>query len=221
MSDLMKLFKREVEPFEVKAVPLNQCYQCTIDDDFTDVRQFAQLVDYLNNAQEGDIAHIKMSTNGGALHAIIPLIEAMRNTDAYVAMHVESDTASAGTILMMLAHEVYVNPYTTIMIHTASYGFYGHSGNMDANVSHSTKAIHRLVGEVYAGFLSPNEIARVLDGKEFYLTAEEAMDRFAKRDEAIKKAVAEKMKPVKKPRTKRVKVVESAPKQDVITDFVE
>jgi ATP-dependent protease ClpP protease subunit len=203
MSDLMKLFKRDVEPFEVKAVPLNQLYQCTIDDDFTDVRQFAQLVDYLNNAQEGDIAHIRLSTNGGALHAIIPTIEAMRNTDAHIAMHVESDTASAGTILMMLAHEVYVNPYTTIMIHTASYGFYGHSGNMDANVSHSTKAIERLVNEVYAGFLTPNEIARVLDGKEFYLTAEEAMDRFAKRDDAIKAALAEKMKPQKKPRKPR------------------
>jgi ATP-dependent protease ClpP protease subunit len=216
MSDLMKLFKREVEPFEVKAVPINQCYQCTIDDDFTDVRQFAQLVDYLNNAQEGDIAHIKMSTNGGALHAIIPLIEAMRNTDAYIAMHVESDTASAGTILMMLANEVYINPYTTIMIHTASYGFYGHSGNMDANVSHSTKAIHRLVGEVYAGFLTPHEITRVLDGKEFYLTAEEAMDRFAKREEAIKNAIEEATKPTvtkttKGTRNKRVKDVQEQP----------
>jgi ATP-dependent protease ClpP protease subunit len=212
MSDIMKLFKRDVEPFEVMAVPLNQCYKCTINDDFTEVSQFAQLVDYLDNAQEGDIAHIRLSTNGGALHAIIPLIEAMRNTDAYIAMHVESDTASAGTILMMLAHEVYVNPYTTIMIHTASYGFYGHSGNMDANVSHSTKAIHRLVGEVYADFLTPNEIVRVLDGKEFYLTAEEAMDRFAKRDDAIKQAIAEKLKPAKKPRTKRIKV--EAPVQE-------
>ena len=213
MSDLMKLFKRDVEPFEVKTVPLNQCYQCTIDDDFTDVRQFSQLVDYLNNAQEGDIAHIKLSTNGGALHAIIPLIEAMRNTDAYIAMHVESDTASAGTILMMLAHEVYVNPYSTIMIHTASYGFYGHSGNMDANVSHSTKAIEKLVNETYVGFLTPNEIARVLDGKEFYLSAEDAMDRFNKRDEIIKKAIEEKMKPEKKPRTKHIKPVEAPAQQ--------
>jgi ATP-dependent protease ClpP protease subunit len=216
MTDIMKLFKRDVEPFEVMAVPLNQCYKCTINDDFTEVSQFAQLVDYLDNAQEGDIAHIRLSTNGGALHAIIPLIEAMRNTDAYIAMHVESDTASAGTILMMLAHEVYVNPYTTIMIHTASYGFYGHSGNMDANVSHSTKAIHRLVGEVYAGFLTPHEITRVLDGKEFYLTAEEAMDRFAKRDDAIKQAVAEKLKPAKKPRTKRVKAVAEAAQDQVV-----
>jgi ATP-dependent protease ClpP protease subunit len=215
MSDLMKLFKREVEPFEVKAVPLNQIYQCTIDDDFTDVRQFAQLVDYLNNANEGDIAHIKLSTNGGALHAIIPLIEAMRNTDAHIAMHVESDTASAGTILMMLAHEIYINPYTTIMIHTASYGFYGHSGNMDANVSHSTKAIHRLVNEVYAGFLTPNEIARVLDGKEFYLTAEEAMERFNKRDDAIREAIAEQMKPAKKPRKPRNKKLQAVIDGDV------
>lgn len=190
MNDLIKFLKREVEPFEVKVVPLNQCYQCTIDDDFTDVRQFAQLVDYLNNAAEDDIAFIRMSTSGGALHSIIPLIESMRNTAARIIMHVESDTASAGTILMMLADEVYINPYTTIMIHTASYGFYGHSGNMDANISHSTKAIERLVNEVYADYLTPAEIVRVLDGKEFYLTAEEAMERFKLRDE-LQQAEAE------------------------------
>jgi ATP-dependent protease ClpP protease subunit len=214
MTDLFKLLKREVEPFEVKAIPLNQCYQCTIDDGFTDVRQFATLVDYLNNAQEGDIAHIRLSTDGGALHAIIPLIEAMRTTEAHIAMHVESDTASAGTILMMLAHEVYINPYTTIMIHTASYGFYGHSGNMDANVVHSTKSIERLVNEIYAGFLTPSEIARVLDGKEFYLTAEEAMERFQRRDEIIAAAVKKMNAPAKKPRATRKKSVEAEQPQE-------
>lgn len=183
MSELMKLLKREAEPFDVKAVPLNQCYQCTIDDVFEDVGQFAPLVDYLNNAVEGDIAHIKISTPGGALHAIIPLIEAMKHTDAHIAMHVESDTASAGTILMMLADEVYINPYTTVMLHNASYGYYGHAGNMDAHVTHSTKAVEKLVREVYRGFLSDNEIMRLLDGKEIYLTDEDCYDRFKRRND--------------------------------------
>lgn len=222
MSDLLKLFKRDVEPFDVKAVPLNQLYQCTIDDDFSDVRQFSAIVDYLNNANQGDIAHIKLSTNGGALHSIIPMIEAMRNTEAHVAMHVESDTASAGTILMMLADEVYINPYTTIMIHTASYGFYGHSGNMEANVTHSTKHIEKLVNEIYDMFLTPAEIARVLDGKEFYLTAEDCMERLQVRDdlreEMMEEIVAERaaaklaemekgVKPARKPRAKKEKAV--------------
>lgn len=221
MSDLLKLFKKDIEPFEVKAIPLNQCYQCTIDDDFTDVRQFSQLVDYLNNANQGDIAHIKLSTNGGALHSIIPLIEAMRNTEAHIAMHVESDTASAGTILMMLADEVYINPYTTVMIHTASYGFYSHSGNMDAHVQHNTKHIEGLVNDIYSEFLTPSEILRVLDGKEFYLSAEDCMARLNARDEVrgarmeelIAERAAQKLadmsKPAtKKPRAKKVKAAE-------------
>jgi ATP-dependent protease ClpP protease subunit len=183
MSDLMKLLKREIEPFEVKAVPINQCYQCTIDDGFEDVGQFAPLVDYLNSAVEGDVAYIKISTPGGALHSIIPLIEAMNNTEAHIAMHVESDTASAGTILMMLADEVYINPYTTIMIHTASYGFYGHSGNMESHVAHNTKGIEKLVNDIYKDFLTKDEIARVLDGREIYLTAEDCGMRFKYRQD--------------------------------------
>lgn len=206
MSDIMKLLKREPTEFEVKVVPLNQVYQCTIDDAFEDVCQFAPLVDSLNNANEGDVAHIKISTPGGALHAIIPLIEAMKNTEAHIAMHVESDTASAGTILMMLADEVYINPYTTIMLHTASYGYYGHSGNMEAHVTHGTKSVEKLVKEIYRGFLSDNEVMRLLDGKEIYLTDEDCYDRFKRRNDL---RIAEQTKaPARKPRKKATKAQE-------------
>jgi ATP-dependent protease ClpP protease subunit len=216
MSDLMKLLKREPTQFEVKAIPLNQCYQCVIDDVFEEVHQFSELVDYLNNAVEGDVAHIKISTPGGALHSIIPLMNAMRNTDAHIAMHVESDTASCGTILMMLADEVYINPYTSIMIHTASYGYYNHAGNMEAHVNHSTVAIKKLVGEIYKGFLTPEEILRVQDGLEVYLTDEDCYERFKHRNEMRMKEIEQANKPAKKPRTKRVKVVPAEPQQEFV-----
>jgi ATP-dependent protease ClpP protease subunit len=215
MSDILKLLKREIEPFKVVAAPLNQVYQVTIDDGFEDVAQFAELVDYLNNAVEGDIAHIKISTPGGALHSIIPLIEAMRNTDAHIAMHVESDTASAGTILMMLADEVYINPYTSIMIHSASYGYYNHSGNMEAHVNHSTVAIKKLIGEIYSGFLTPDEILRVQDGLEVYLTDEDCYDRFKRRNDIRMKQIADANKPPKKPRKTAKKLPVEAPTEDM------
>lgn len=214
MSELLKLLKRDVEPFKVLAVPLNQCYQVTIDAGFEDVAQFAELVDYLNNACEGDIAHIKISTPGGALHSILPLMAAMRNTDAHIAMHVESDTASCGTILMMLADEVYINPYTTIMLHSASYGYYNHQANMDAHVKHSTHMLESLMRDVYQYFLSEQEIARLLDGKEIYLTDEDCYDRFKRRDEAILRKLEAANKPPKKPRVSRKKpAVEALPQE--------
>lgn len=182
-NDIFKLLNRDIEPFAVTASPINTIYRAIIDDDFREVKQFADIVDVLDSAQEGDLVHIRLSTNGGALHSIIPLLHSMENTLAHVHIHVESDTASAGTMLMMKAHSVYINPYTTIMIHTASYGYAGHSGNMEAHVAHNTKSIEKLVRELYKDFLTEAEILRVLDGKEIYLTDEDCFERFKLREE--------------------------------------
>lgn len=181
-NDLIKLIQQEPTQFEVFSQPISMVHRVTIDDDFTEVYQFAQLVDILDNAQEGDCVQIKLSTNGGALHSIVPLINAMQDTDAYIYVHVESDTASAGTVIMMLAHSCYVNPYSNIMLHTASYGFYGHSGNMDAHVAHSTKAIEKFVRDIYSDFITEAEMLRLLDGKELYFDSDECHKRFDARD---------------------------------------
>jgi ATP-dependent protease ClpP protease subunit len=182
--NLLKLFKDEPTQFEVFSSPINSIHLITIDDDFAEVYQFAQLVDTLDYAKEGDIVHIKLSTVGGALYAIVPLINAIQNTDAHVHIHVESDCASAGTILMMLADSVYINDYANIMLHTCQYGYKGHAGNMDAYVKYTTDKVESLMREVYQDFLTEDEIDRMLDGKEIWLDAEECHLRFELRDEA-------------------------------------
>jgi ATP-dependent protease ClpP protease subunit len=182
-ANLAQFLEPEIESFPVSAAPINSVYRVTIDDDVKEVRQFAELVDVLDGAQEGDVVQIRLSTNGGALHAIIPLMNSMKHTEAHVHVHVESDCSSAGTMIMMLADSCYVNEYATVMIHTCQYGYGGHAGNMDAHVSYTTKAVEKLVKEVYADWLDEDEIERVLDGKEFWFDAEECMMRFDIREE--------------------------------------
>lgn len=182
-KDLLKLLNQDREPFTVYSMPINQAHKVTIDDEFRDVSQFADLVDVLDNAQDGDVVQIKLSTVGGALHAIIPLINAMKNTSAFIHTHVESDTASAGTMIMALSHNLYVNEYATIMYHNVQYGAFGHGGNVEAQVKHTTAGSKKLIRDIYHNLLTDDEVKRLEDGLELYMTAEECMDRFAKRAE--------------------------------------
>lgn len=181
-NDIMRLLaNKEIEPFEISAAPLTTIYRVIVDKEFREVSQFADLVSVLDNAEEGDIVHMRLSTVGGALHAIIPLISSMKNTQAHIHIHVESDTASAGTLLMMLAHSLYVNEYSTIMFHNVQYGAFGHGGNVEAQVRHQTAANKKVVRDMYNGFLTEGEIKRLEDGLELYLTPVECMERFAAR----------------------------------------
>lgn len=212
-KDLMKLLGQSQEPFTVQASPISQVFRVTIDEEFRDVSQFADIVDVLDSAQEGDVVQIRLSTVGGALHAIIPLINAMKNTEAFIHVHVESDTSSAGTMIMALAHSLYVNEYATTMYHNVQYGVGGHGGNVDAQVSHITASSKKLIRDLYNNLLTPNEIARLEDGLELYMDADEVMDRFEARTAARMKEIAEANKPAKKPRTKRIKPVEAPAQQ--------
>lgn len=192
-NNLAELFEPDILPFEVSGAPINTSYRVTINEDFREVKQFEQIVDVLDNAQPGDVMQIRLSTVGGALHAIVPLINAIQHTDAHVHVHVESDCASAGTILMMVADSCYVNDYANIMIHTAHYSYGGHSGNMDAYVKFSTPKIESFVREMYEFFLDESEIERVLDGKEIWMDAEECHMRFDMREE-LRQAAMDEMK---------------------------
>lgn len=187
-KDILRLLQGNVEPFAVQAQPINQVYKVTINEQFHDVQQFEQVVDALDNAQQGDIVHIRLSTIGGALHAIIPLINSMKNTEAFIHVHVESDTASAGTMVMALAHSLYVNEYATIMYHNVQYSAGGHGGNVEAQVRHITASSKKLIRDLYNGLLTEEEIKRIEDGLELYLTAEECMDRFNAREQALQDA---------------------------------
>ena len=201
-NDIIKLFSREeAEPFEVSAAPISTIYRVTINKEFREVSQFAQIVDVLDSAQEGDIVHIRLSTIGGALHSIIPLISSMKNTAAFIHMHVESDTASAGTLLMMLAHSLYVNEYATIMFHNVQYGAYGHGGNVEAQVKHVTNSNKKIIRDMYTDYLTLEEITRLEDGLELYLTAEDCMERFEQRQElreTVECTASDKYKPANK-----------------------
>jgi ATP-dependent protease ClpP protease subunit len=224
-KDILKLLQGDKEPFAVFSAPISQVHRVTIDEEFRDVSQFAELVDTLETAQEGDVVQIRLSTVGGALHAIIPLINAMKHTEAFIHVHVESDTASAGTMIMALAHNLYVNEYATIMYHNVQYGAFGHGGNVEAQVKHITSGSKKLIRDVYEGLLTPNEIARLEDGLELYMTGEECMDRFFARQQARQGAcqcgecdvVEDKpVKKARKPRAKRIKVEEAPAQQQFV-----
>jgi ATP-dependent protease ClpP protease subunit len=140
----------------------------------------------------------------------------MKNTEAFIHVHVESNCASAGTMLMALAHNLYVNEYVTTMYHNIQWGSFGHGGNVEAEVKHVTAASKKLIRDVYAGLLTPNEIARLEDGLELYMDADEVMDRFEARTAARRKEIEQANKPAKKPRQKRIKVVPSEPQQEFV-----
>jgi ATP-dependent protease ClpP protease subunit len=221
-QDIMKLFQQDPKPFEVASTPVAQRYEVDIDEEFVHVSQFSQLVNILEQATENDLVQIRLTSPGGSVASVIPLISALENTEAFVHVHVDSDVASAATFIVLKAHMVTMNKHLSFMIHTASWGYGGHSGNMEASTTHYVKSIKGLARDVYSDFLTEPEFERVFNGQEIWLTPEEVYERLKVRAEKLQKQEEE--QPVeekaKKPaRKKREKPPTAAEVIDLLKDI--
>lgn len=176
-----------VEPFKVMAAAINTAYKVHINEDFKDVRQFEDIVQVLDSARQGDVVEMLLSTSGGALHAILPILAAMERTQALTVVHAVSDVASAGTFFLMKADEVYINPYVTIMFHQVQFGSAGAGSSVEAHVAHTLKASKAIIHDMYKDFFTEKEIEAMLSGKDFYMDKEEFDTRYEKRREIREK----------------------------------
>lgn len=180
-TDFFEAF-RKPEPFVVLSQPVVTQYLVNVDTDFETVGQFENIVYILDNANDGDTMEIKLSTNGGALHAILPLIAAMRDTRANVYVHAVSDVASAGTFLLMAADDVYMNEYVTIMFHQVSFGVGGTGSSIESHVNHTIKSSKCIIQDMYKDFFTTSEIEAMLSGRDFYMGKDEFEIRYKHRN---------------------------------------
>lgn len=218
-SELFQNLLQQTTPFEVIASPIATSYVVNIDEDFEHPKQFSDIVHVLENAGENDHVRINLTTSGGALHSVLPLLGAMQLTQAHVHVHMASDTASAGTFIVMKADSVSINDYVTFMCHNVSFGSGGQGNIVRDHVDYTVKSSSELIKDMYKGFFTPAEIDKMLSGKEFYMGKDEFLTRYdnklkseEKEAEDFIKALEQQqeeeaqkaLKPAKKPRKKKV-----------------
>jgi ATP-dependent protease ClpP protease subunit len=174
-----------VEPFLLMAKPVGIDYTVNIDEEFIHPKQFAYIVHALENATAYDQFTINLTTPGGALHAVLPLLGAMENTEAHVHVNACSDVASAGTFLLMRADSIGINDYVTIMCHNVSFGSGGSGWNVEKHVEHTLRNSKRLLRDMYKHFLTEDEIEQLLRSTDFYMEKDEFIDRYERRSHLL------------------------------------
>lgn len=160
----------------------------------TEVDDFEEEFQLLAGAGERDIIHFDIVTPGGSLDTGHMLCRAIDKTAAHTVAYIGPTCASAGTAIALACEEWEIDEMSSFMIHTASYGYVGMAPHVEANVKHSSKMIERFVRSTYTGFLSEEEIERVLDGREMYFEGDELAQRlssYAQYRDALRQQFAE------------------------------
>uniref|UniRef100_A0AAU6VZR5 Clp protease n=1 Tax=Pseudomonas phage Pyxpy02 TaxID=3138547 RepID=A0AAU6VZR5_9VIRU len=159
----------------------------------TDVDDFEDEFQLFAGAGERDVIYIDIVTPGGSVDTAHMLCRAIARTAAHTVAYIGPTCASSGTAIALACDEWEIDDMSSFMVHTGSYGTYGMAPHVKACVDHHDKMIERFVRLTYTGFLTEDEILRVLDAKEVYFEGEELAQRllaYSKYRESLREAYA-------------------------------
>ena len=143
----------------------------------------------LDTASEAEKFIIVINTPGGILDAALMIVNSIRNTKAEVTAKLAGTVASAGTIITLACKNVIIADHTAFMIHNYSGGLVGKGHELKAHQEFVDANLNKSFSDLYAGFLTPAEIKKVIDGKDYWMNKEEVEQRLLKRAEYDSRAV--------------------------------
>lgn len=134
----------------------------------------------INSSTQYDEIHIHINCYGGDLDAAIQMYHSLSRSKASVTIYVEGACISAATMIMMCADTIEFSPWASIMFHAYSGGELGKYQEIQSASEFRREWFTRLACEVYDGFLTKSEITEILRGRDLWMTADTATERFKK-----------------------------------------
>lgn len=146
----------------------------------------------LASANEYDTVHMEIVSPGGSMDTCVMLRRAMGRCQAQIVGWIGPTCASAATAIALQCDGWEVDEMSAFMIHTGSFGVARNTArNVESAAKHSKEQIEAFIRLVYEGFLTEEEIAQVLDGKELYFVGKALADRLEAYGEWRSKVVEE------------------------------
>lgn len=156
-------------------------YDVFLDGPIEEPSCYRELIANLFNADENDTFSIFINSGGGHMDTALAIVEALKGTRANVTAVLIGACHSAASIITMYCDQVAVTDSAYSMVHTASFGSQGNTGNVKAHTEFTVRMVERLLNETYEGFLTKEELARVKSGVELWFDAEQIRERMEQR----------------------------------------
>ena len=154
-----------------------------------DPEDYIEWVQIIRSASENDRIELHLNTPGGDIYTAIELLHAFACTEAHVHVVCSGIVASAGTVLMTVGDSFEINPHTTFMFHNYSGGTICKGNEMAIKIEYERQWSKSFMHDVYEGLLTSEEIDDLLDGRDYWLSAEDVSDRLEAMVEARYAAV--------------------------------
>jgi ATP-dependent protease ClpP protease subunit len=206
-------FQLEHLPFYVENINTKKI-TVVLDENIREPKYYRNIIYALESLDEGDLCEIKIDSYGGRLDSAIAIINAMRNSRAEIKCSVTGVAASAGSLIALAAPSIYINEYSRMMIHQASFGTGGKQSDVMSHVTFENNRIKKIMKDVYLGFLTEKELETVFAGSELWFDADQIIERLEQCNKFYEKQLGKTSKGSTKTRKSKVKALAELPEDD-------
>lgn len=162
-------------------------------DSITEPRDWIDELELIRNSSENDVIKIYLNSEGGSAFTAIQFLKAMAESDAHIITSIEGLCASAATFIFLAGDEYELSPDAIMMCHNYSGGQIGKGNELYYQAIAERKWSEKLIGSMYQGFLTDDEITQLLEGKDYWFLCDEIVDRLKAYSEAKKITTTEKI----------------------------
>ena len=142
----------------------------------------------LRSSSENDVIVLHINSNGGNIFSCIQLMRSIRESQGTVVASVEGMCFSAATLLFLVSDVCEVSDHSHFMFHTYSSGAWGKGNEQLESVMADDKWARALFKDVYRDFLSAEELKEMMQGRDFWLSADDVTKRLEARNKKNAKA---------------------------------
>lgn len=142
-----------------------------------DPDDYIDLCHALRSARPEDKFILRFNSGGGQVRTGNQILNALHECEALTIGFIEHDCGSMCTFLFLGCKTWGVSKYAEWFSHTVSGGNYGKECETFEASQFLRRQTHKRIREEYAGFLTEEEIEKILTGTDIYLDADEIMDR--------------------------------------------
>lgn len=177
--DIIELLKSSQQSQKDSFVgrPIGHVHEFYLSGEIDSSDNYVEWFDTIRHAGESDVVKIYINSPGGDLFTAIQFMRVLAETEATVIASVEGACMSAATMIFLCAEQFEVTPHSMFMFHNYSGGTFGKGGEMIDQLQHERKWSEGLLREVYADFLSEDEITSILDNRDIWLDGKEILAR--------------------------------------------
>ena len=171
--------------------PVAQVHEFYLSGEILDAEEYIEWFDIIRNSSAVDTIRIYINSSGGDLYTTLQFLRVMSETEATIITSVEGACMSAATMIFLHGDQHEVTPHSLFMFHNYSAGVFGKGGEMYDQLQFERKWSENFMNEVYANFLTTEEISSMMHNKDIWMTSDEVVERLNK---AIELATKEEVK---------------------------